>query len=232
MSFEIKYAPKELSDVVISDTQVKIVLDSYIHRGIKRPLLLYGGYGVGKTTIANLLPDAIEGKKAVVEKIKALEFKTAADVAKHFNKEWLCSHPLFSFNDGQKREYIICNELSITDNAAKALIDLIDDIQEQVQFIFTTNHIHAIYGALRSRCTELEIKPALAVDWLPRTQFIMKSENYNVKDQILLKLIEDQLAVSPDHRKLLQLLDDEVIGKLSNVGNSYLMRASKSTPSG
>jgi len=231
MSFEIKYAPKELSDVVISDIQVKIVLDSYIYRATKRPLLLYGGYGVGKTTIANLLPDAIEGKKAVVEKIKAVDFKTAADVAKHFNKEWLYSHPLFSFNDGQKREYMICNELNITDNAAKVLIDLIDDIQEHVQLIFTTNHLHTIYGALRSRCTELEIKPALAVDWLPRAQFIMKSENYTVNDQILLKLIEDQLIVSPDHRKLLQVLDDEVIGKLSCVGNRNLIRAQKNTPS-
>jgi DNA polymerase III delta prime subunit len=87
---------------------------------------------------------------------------------------------------------------------------VLDDIQEHVQIIFTTNHLQTIYGALRSRCTILEIKPALAMDWLVRARFIMKNEGLVMDDQLLLKIIEDQLKCEHDHRKLLQLLEQVV----------------------
>lgn len=210
MSFELTYAPKQLADIVISDSYVVSKLDAYITQDTKRPLLLHGGYGVGKTSIANLLPDAIEGRPAVVNMIKATDFKTAADVASQFKANPFTGLPCFSINDGQKRQYLISNELSITENAAKVLVDVFDDIQEHVQIIFTTNHLQSIYGALRSRCTILEIKPALAMDWLVRAQFIMKSEGLVMDDQLLLKIIEDQLKSEHDHRKLLQLLEQVV----------------------
>ena len=46
MSFEITYAPKQLADIVISDSYVISKLDAYITQDTKRPLLLHGGYGV------------------------------------------------------------------------------------------------------------------------------------------------------------------------------------------
>ena len=53
MSFEITYAPKQLADIVISDSYVISKLDAYITQDTKRPLLLHGGYGVGKTSIGS-----------------------------------------------------------------------------------------------------------------------------------------------------------------------------------
>jgi replication-associated recombination protein RarA len=52
MSYEVKYAPKTLDDVVISDPNIYKVLNEYIKYGNKKPLLIYGSYGLGKSSVA------------------------------------------------------------------------------------------------------------------------------------------------------------------------------------
>ena len=64
MSFALKYAPKTLDEVVLGSITLKNKLAEYINGRDLKPLILHGGVGTGKTTIANLLPDSIEGKKA------------------------------------------------------------------------------------------------------------------------------------------------------------------------
>lgn len=207
MSFELKYAPKKFSDIVISDLDVIDELNGYISGNNKRPLILYGSYGLGKTTIANLLPFAIEGDETIVEKIKAIEFRTAADVSKVIQLDPFVCSPIFKYKSGQKRQYIVTNELTITDNAAKALVDLMDDHYEHMQLIFTTNEIHNVDRRLRSRSTVLEIQGASANAWLPRAKFIMENEGFEFDDDLLLNFISDQLMVSSDHRELMKMLE-------------------------
>jgi replication-associated recombination protein RarA len=207
MSFELKYAPTKFSDIVISDSYVIDELSGYISGVTKRPIILHGSYGVGKTTIANLLPDAIEGVPVMVDKIKAIEFRTAADVTKAIQISPFTGSLLFRYTNGQLRQYVVTNELTITDNAAKALVDLIDDHYEKVQFIFTTNEIHTVDRRLRSRSTVIEITAATPEAWLPRAQFIMENEGFEFEEKLLLKAISDQLVVSSDHRELLKMLE-------------------------
>jgi putative ribosome biogenesis GTPase RsgA len=55
MSFEIKYVRVHYSEPVELDD-----LDEYLTGGIEVPIIFQGGFGVGKTTISNCLPEAIE----------------------------------------------------------------------------------------------------------------------------------------------------------------------------
>lgn len=135
MSFTVKYASKTWSDIVITNTSNRRTLDSYIYGNNHKPLLLYGDYGVGKTTVAKLLPDAIEGKTAEVIYKRATEFSSIQDVTVEFN-ESVGFYQFFSVNN-QKRRYFITNELNITSKAAHAFRDVMDELQSYIQFIFT-----------------------------------------------------------------------------------------------
>ena len=58
-AFTVKYAPKKLSDVVFSSTYAKDQIDRYAKGLTRKPIMLYGTYGTGKSLIAELLPYSI-----------------------------------------------------------------------------------------------------------------------------------------------------------------------------
>jgi replication-associated recombination protein RarA len=208
MSFALKYAPKTLDDVVIGSQTLKNRLSDYINDRDLKPLILHGGVGTGKTTIANLLPDAIESKKAEVTRLKAVEFNSINDVMQAFGDQTMF-YQVFTIND-QKRNYIISNEINFTPKAAIAFRDVIDDMISHTQFIFTTNYIDQVDIALRDRSNCLAVPPVTAKDWLSRAQWILQQEGIALPDDQLLKVLTTQLQVSSSNRKLLERLEDFV----------------------
>ncbi len=205
MSYIAKYAPTTLADVVISNNNVKDKLESYVEGNLTQPLILHGEFGTGKTTIANLLPNAIEGKPALVEKLKAVEFNTVSDIQAMFSAP-PSFYKLFTTN-GQKRNYFVSNELNFTVKAALAFRDVVDELMEHTQFIFTTNNLASIDKGLQDRSICLNITPVNASDWLPRAKFILRQEGVQLKDAQLLNFLNKQLAVSSSNRKLLEELE-------------------------
>ena len=110
MSFALKYAPTQIDQVVMGSANLKNRLAEYINGRDLKPLILHGSPGTGKTTIANLLPNAIEGKKAQVTRLKAAEFNSINDVMQAF-EDHTVFYEVFTIND-QKRNYIISNEIN------------------------------------------------------------------------------------------------------------------------
>jgi replication-associated recombination protein RarA len=208
MSFALKYAPKTLDEVVLGSITLKNKIAEYINGRDLKPLILHGGVGTGKTTIANLLPDAIEGKKAEVTRLKAVEFNSINDVMQAFGDQTMF-YQVFTIND-QKRNYIISNEINFTPKAAIAFRDVIDDMIGHTQFIFTTNYIDQVDIALRDRSSCLAVPPVTAKDWLSRAQWILQQEGIALPDDQLLKVLSAQLQISSSNRKLLERLEDFV----------------------
>jgi len=213
MNFEYKYAPQTLSDVIISDLEVRYQLDSYIHGENIKPLILHGSYGTGKTTIAKLLPSEMEGKPVVIELLRATEFNSISDVNDLFG----CTnnfYKLFTI-EGQHRNYVVSNEVNFTPKAAVAFRDIVDEMMIATQFIFTTNNVELLDAGLLDRCTKVFVSPAQPHDWLPRIKWILKQEGVKLSDAKILNFLTTQLGANSSNRSLLRELED-VVFKIKN----------------
>lgn len=208
MSYDIKYAPKSLDEYVFPTMQVKKVVDRYVRGTELRPLILHGTNGVGKSCLARLLPSAMEGKLATFELVKGFEFGEVHEVRKLFAAPPMF-YKLFS-EAGQRRRYFVINEANLSYKAALAMRDIIDDIQEEVQLIFTTNMFEQMDIGLRDRSTCLFVGAADAKAWLPRAEYILQQEGIEVQKGKLLQMLSSQLQVSASNRKLLEYLQEFV----------------------
>ena len=61
MQFEIKYAPKNLNEVIYPNVAVQRRIQGYATGQLEGHIILHGPNGTGKTTLANLLVRAIGG---------------------------------------------------------------------------------------------------------------------------------------------------------------------------
>ena len=204
MSFLYKYAPKTLDEVVISNPKIYSVLDSYIHDNNRTPLLLHGGYGLGKSTIARLLPSIIEGETTSKMDTTSLDFSSQGEIRKFFYSHTKTMY-YHHFHDPL---YFVVDESHFSSNVSYVLRVITDELQGVIQFIFTTNNINAIDEGLRERFNCLHFTPTTPQDWLPRIKQIVESEGIlTLNDSTLLDFITNQLNQSSNHRKLLGELE-------------------------
>jgi DNA polymerase III delta prime subunit len=204
MSFVKKYVPKTLNDVVLEQS-VKSKLDSYVRGGNRTPLILHGTNGLGKTSIAALLPSAMEGGIVIHPLNSAKDtFNTVDDVINFFGNKYAFSLSTFS---GGNRDYFVLNEVYFTERVALKFRDYIEDYEDVVQFIFTTNSYMKIDKGIRDRCDDIELKPSNPKDWLPRVQQILQAENVRISMPTVLKIITSQLASDSSNRQLLNKIE-------------------------
>jgi DNA polymerase III delta prime subunit len=202
-NFRLKYAPKTLDDVVFPSQAAKqIIMDMVEHKRLSH-LILYGPYGTGKTTVAELIPSTIFGKNNSVD-CKFFSADSNSSVSDIRDLKSFIGGYCF---DEMNLKFIIIDEvdgLSLrAQHALRASINFADE--NNVYFIMTTNHIEKLDGGLKSRCELIKFDDFNSELWLPRLKFICQQEGITVEDDNdLLDLISGYGA---DSRALMRKLE-------------------------
>lgn len=193
-----KYRPRVIDDIILPD-RTKKSFKKFISDGNVPNLLLTGGPGVGKTTIA----------KAVLEElncdyiIKNGSLNSGIDVLRHDIANFASS---VSFSGGRK--YVIFDEADYLNPASvqPALRNFIEEYSKNCGFIFTCNFKNRIIEPLRSRLSEVDFtienndKPKLAMKFFKRVVAILEDENVEYDQAVVAKIIEKHF---PDFRRVL-----------------------------
>jgi len=201
-----KYTPKSLEEFVFSNEETRELATAYASGHLRKPLILHGVSGGGKSLLQKLIPNAIEGREASVRKVKCAALKTADDIHDLYgrNKQF---NRTFTW-DGKKFNYIISEEFSLTN---KKLIDALkielDETLGTDLTIISTNRFDEIDDAIVSRSEVLEVQPCEPHVFFPHAKKMFELEGVEMDDAKLMKCLEVTHALKADNRKYYSAID-------------------------
>lgn len=213
-----KYRPKKIADVILPSATKK-QFEGFRDSGDVPNLILSGGAGVGKTTIAKAILEELECDYIVFNG----SMDNGMDTLRTDIKDFATT---VSFAPGRK--YIILDEADyLTPNMQGGLRNFMEEYSSNCGFILTCNFPDKIIEPLHSRCTQIDFKISkqdsvkLAKEFLHRVKGILDGEGVTYEMKILAEFI---MVHFPDWRKILNELQAYAIN--GTIDNGILKRSS------
>jgi DNA polymerase III delta prime subunit len=192
------YRPRTLEDCILPADQKKI-FQEMLSKGEIQNMLLCGGAGMGKTTIARALCEELQTDYIIINGSE----ESGIDVLRTKIKQFAST---VSFSG--KAKVVILDEADyLNPNSTQpALRAFMEEFSSNCRFIFTCNFKNRIIPPLHSRTTVIEFKlpksekPKIAGAFFKRVCEILKHENIEFDQKVAAKVIEKHF---PDYRRIL-----------------------------
>jgi len=201
-----KYRPKTIADCILPESIKNTFLEFVGQKEIPN-LLLSGGSGVGKTTVARALCEELHCDYIIINGSE----ESGIDVLRNKIKTFAST---VSLQGGSK--VVILDEADYLNpqSTQPALRGFIEEFHRNCRFIFTCNYKNRIIEPLHSRCSVVEFKingnkAILASQFMSRVEDILKSENIGFEDAVIAELIMKHF---PDWRRVLNELQRYSVG--------------------
>lgn len=212
MKTSVKYAPKNLGEVIYPNTAVKTRIQAYMSGQLEGNILLWGPNGTGKTTVAELLPHYISGDAAHIETQSFDEILKKDDLRGYIANS--CAIASFS---GSKY-FMLFHEFDNAKANVSKFWTAIEEYADQLMLIITSNDPMSIHKSLRSRCDEIAFPALTAYQVLPRALKILAAEGVNLTEKQVLHYLT-QIEHFGDLRKYFAKLDEIIY--LSRTGGAF-----------
>ena len=188
-----KYRPLTL-DKFVGNENLKKSLQQFLDQNDIVNMLLYGGAGSGKTTLARLIVHNLDCDSLLINASDERGIETIRDKVSSFAS-------VASF---KPLKVVILDEADfLTIQAQASLRNIIETFSRTTRFIMTCNFVERIIDPLQSRCQVLKIIPPTKVDVAKHLAGIMEKEGISF-DREDLKNIVNQYY--PDLRKCLNTI--------------------------
>ena len=223
-----KYRPKKIEDCILPE-RLKKPFQEYVNQSNIPNLLLAGGAGVGKTTVAKAMCEEIGCDYMVINGSDESGIDTFRTKIKNYASS-------MSLSGGRK--VIIIDEADyLNPNSTQpALRNAIEEFAINCSFIFTCNYKTRIIEPLHSRCAVIDFglkndeKASMASQFFKRLQGVLQSEKVEFDDKVIAELVKKHF---PDFRRVLNELQRYSqfgkidVGILAQIGNIQLQEIVK-----
>ena len=226
-----KYRPKKIEETILP-ADLKQTFQQFVDQKNVPNLILSGSAGVGKTTVARAMLEELGCDYIVINGSMNGNIDTLRNDILNFASA-------VSMTGGRK--YVILDEADyLNQNSTQpALRNFMEEFSKNCGFILTCNFKNRIIKPLHSRCSVIDFKigkkdmAKLAVQFLKRTECILKNENVEYEKVVVVSVIE---SFFPDWRRVLNELqrysalgkiDSGILSGFQNVSMQELFRACK-----
>ena len=209
-----QHRPKKVEDCILPEG-IKESCQGLVDDGKIPNLLLSGGAGVGKTTVARAMCDEIGVDHLMINgSNEGRNIDTVRTTLQQY-----CSS--VSMQGGRKVVIVDEADYMNADSVQPALRGFIEKFSANVSFIFTCNFRNRIIDPIHSRCSVIEFtiqksdKPKLATLCLAKCKDILTSYEIQFDEKVLVELIMKHF---PDMRRVLNELQRYSSGGVIDAG--------------
>ena len=196
-----KYRPTTVDECILP-SNLKQTFKEFVKQKTLPNMILSGGAGVGKTTVAKAMIDEIGATSMMINGSE----ESGIDVLRTKIKNFASTS---SLEGGRK--YLILDEADYLNpqSTQPALRGFMEEFHKNCGFILTCNYENRLIPPLHSRCSVVNFKipnqekPKLAMDFFKRVKYILKQENISFDDKVVVELINKYF---PDWRRTLNEL--------------------------
>ena len=226
-----KYRPTTVDECILP-SNLKQTFKEFVKQKTIPNLILSGGAGVGKTTIANAMINEIGATSMMINGSE----ESGIDVLRTKIKNFASTS---SLEGGRK--YLILDESDYLNpqSTQPALRGFMEEFHKNCGFILTCNYKNRLIEPLHSRCGSIDFKitkkekPQLANAFFKRVKNILEQESIKYDEKVVAELINKYF---PDWRRTLNemqkysasgQIDSGILVNLSEVSINELMDALK-----
>jgi DNA polymerase III delta prime subunit len=221
------YRPKTIQDCVLPE-RLKKPFQEYVSQKTIPNLLLAGGPGVGKTTVAKAMCNEVGCDFMIINGSDENGIDTVRVKIKNYASS-------MSLSGGRK--VIIIDEADyLSPNAQAAFRNAIEEFSGNCSFIFTCNYKTKIIEPLHSRCAVIDFtmrpneKAGMAKQFFTRIKDILQSEKVEFEEKVIAEVVKKHF---PDFRRVINELqryaqfgkiDSGILNQIANVSISEVVK--------
>jgi replication factor C small subunit len=192
-----QYRPRDIEGYVFRDEAQRDQVKQWIKAGSIPHLLFSGAAGIGKTTLAKILINALNIDEYDVLEINASRTNSVDDIRDSV-VNFVSTMPFGDF------KIVLLDEADyLSPNAQAALRGVMEEYSQTARFIMTCNYPHKIIPALHSRCQGFHIEKVDHTEFTARAATVLVTEGVEFDIDTLDSYVK---ATYPDLRKCLNLL--------------------------
>ena len=196
-----KYRPKTIDDCILPN-DLKETFQTFVNQKNVPNLLLSGGPGVGKTSVAKAMLDELDSDYLTINGSLSGNIDTLRNDIMQFASS-------VSFSGGRK--YVILDEADYLNpqSTQPALRNFMEEFSKNCGFILTCNFKNRIIEPLHSRCSVIDFKipskskPKIAAQFFKRICKILAENHITYDEQVVAELVQKHF---PDWRRVLNEL--------------------------
>lgn len=208
-----KYRPQAIKDCILPES-LKNTFEEMVSQGIPQNLMLYGGAGCGKTTVAKALCNEVGADWIMINCSEDGNIDTLRTTIRNFASS-------VSFVGGNK--VVILDEFDYANSQSMqpALRGFIEEFAGNCRFVLTANFKNRILQPIQSRCTCIGFSFSkddsirMNAGFMKRCMHILDSEGIKYSKEVLARLI---MRHSPDFRRVINELQRYSVSGEIDVG--------------
>ena len=183
-----KYRPQTFNDIVGQNHIVSVLKNAIDKNQISHAYLFYGSRGTGKTSIAKIFANEVNGNEIYQkENVDIIEIDAASNNGVDEVRD-IKEAIKFLPTEGKYKVYIIDEVHMLTTAAFNALLKTLEEPPAHVIFILATTEIHKIPATILSRCQRFEFKNLSQEQLIDRLKYISEKESLVIEDAAIEKI--------------------------------------------